>query len=84
MPREGDGGPPGSVGYWKGKGPGQDWTRYDQGGNVQTPEQAHPNPLPAEPTAEPPPPVETPTVTEPTVVEPPIIEGPIIEGPIIW
>jgi RHS repeat-associated protein len=84
VPREGDGGPPGSVGYWKGKEPGQDWTRYDQGGNVQTPEQAHPNPLPAEPTAEPPPSVETPTVTEPTVVEPPIIEGPIIEGPIIW
>jgi RHS repeat-associated protein len=47
VPPEGQGGPPGSQGYWKVKGPGQGgWCRFDQQGNPQTPEEAHPNPNP--------------------------------------
>jgi len=51
VPPEGQGGPPGSKGYWKGKGPGQEgaggpWQRYDQSGRPITPGEAHPNPMP--------------------------------------
>jgi RHS repeat-associated protein len=43
------GGPPGSQGYWKTNTPRTPWTRFDRNGNPITEEQAHPNPLPANP-----------------------------------
>ncbi len=43
VPADGDGGPPGSEGYWKVNKPGtKGWTRFDQMGRPLTPEQAHP------------------------------------------
>jgi RHS repeat-associated protein len=43
VPPDGEGGPPGSQGYWKTRQPGQGWgQRYDQKGNPITPEEAHP------------------------------------------
>jgi RHS repeat-associated protein len=49
VPPEGEGGPPGSEGYWKKNQPGQKgWDRYDQEGNPKTPEEVHPNPQPTE------------------------------------
>jgi len=74
VPREGEGGPPGSTGYWKTKTPGQDgWSRYDLNGNPITPEVAHPGPTE---------PIELPGPVEP--VEPIDPIGPIepIEIPI--
>ena len=53
---EGEGGPPGSDGYWKFKEPGSKWQRYDIQGNPLSPENAHPNP-PPEKTGPMPPPV---------------------------
>ncbi|WP_158814203.1 RHS repeat-associated core domain-containing protein [Methylocapsa sp. S129] len=42
VPPEGQGGPPGSIGYWKTLiGPGK-WQRWDSEANPITPEQAHP------------------------------------------
>lgn len=49
VPPEGKGGPPGSEGYWKTTSPIGEICRYDQAGNKITAEQAHPNPLPANP-----------------------------------
>ena len=50
VPAEGDGGPPGSEGYWKTKEMGQKgWSRFDQSGNPITPEQAHPGSKPPAP-----------------------------------
>jgi hypothetical protein len=44
VPPEGEGGPPGSKGYWKVNEPGQKgWQRFDLKGNQITPEQAHPS-----------------------------------------
>ncbi len=43
VPADGDGGPPGSKGYWKVNEPGtKGWNRFDQMGRPITPEQAHP------------------------------------------
>ncbi len=43
VPPEGEGGPPGSKGYWKTRQPGEGWgQRYDANGKPVTPEQAHP------------------------------------------
>lgn len=45
VPPEGQGGPPGSRGYWKTNMPQQKgWQRYDRIGNPITPGQAHPSP----------------------------------------
>lgn len=52
VPSQGQGGPPGSQGYWKVQtgGSGQ-WNRYSQNGIPITEQQAHPNPPPANPLA---------------------------------
>ena len=43
VPRQSQGGPPGSRGYWKVQIPGQKgWSRYTREGKAITPEQAHP------------------------------------------
>jgi RHS repeat-associated protein len=43
VPPDGDGGPPGSPGYWKTNQPGESgWNRFDRAGKPITPEQAHP------------------------------------------
>ncbi|NTF59471.1 peptidase C39 [Agrobacterium rhizogenes] len=42
VPPEGQGGPPGSQGYWKAKGPNSSWQRYDQRGAGISPDEAHP------------------------------------------
>ncbi len=43
VPPQGQGGPPGSNGYWKTNQPGQSgWQRYSQNGTPITPQQAHP------------------------------------------
>jgi hypothetical protein len=45
VPPEGQGGPPGSGGYWKTQKPGEGWgQRFDRNGKPITPEQAHPGP----------------------------------------
>jgi RHS repeat-associated protein len=45
VPAEGEGGPPGSKGYWKTQTGGQQgWSRFDIRGTPITPEQAHPRP----------------------------------------
>ena len=42
VPSEGDGGPPGSKGYWKTNQPGEKgWQRYDMKGNPIGPDEAH-------------------------------------------
>jgi len=47
VPPEGEGGPPGSSGYWKVNQPGQKgWQRYDLKGNPIKPEEAHKLPWP--------------------------------------
>ncbi len=74
VPPAGQGGPPGSQGYWKTQSPGQKgWQRYDNNGNPITPDQAHPgNPAPPDPTP------ATPTPAEPAPAEPtPIPEVPL-------
>ncbi|MCP4491061.1 MAG: hypothetical protein GY820_27660, partial [Gammaproteobacteria bacterium] len=44
VPPEGQGGPPGSKGYWKTQQAGQKgWQRYSSGGQSQTAEQSHPS-----------------------------------------
>ncbi|MGM4986084.1 RHS repeat-associated core domain-containing protein [Rhizobium sp. 11_C7_N12_5] len=42
VPPEGQGGPPGSQGYWKAKGPNSSWQRYNQSGTGISPDEAHP------------------------------------------
>lgn len=42
VPPEAEGGPPGSQGYWKAKGPNTPWERYNQRGGGISPEEAHP------------------------------------------
>jgi RHS repeat-associated protein len=43
VPAGGDGGPPGSEGYWKTNQPGvKGWQRFNRGGTAITPEEAHP------------------------------------------
>ncbi|MBS1165544.1 MAG: wapA1 [Proteobacteria bacterium] len=50
VPPQGEGGPPGSQGYWKTQMSGQKgWSRYDQSGSPITPNEAHPNTLPSNP-----------------------------------
>jgi len=45
VPADGQGGPPGSQGYWKVNEAGKKgWARYDQSGRPITPQQAHPGP----------------------------------------
>ena len=52
VPPEGQGGTPGSKGYFKTNGPGQiGWQRYDLNGNPLTVEQAHRVPTPKIPTS---------------------------------
>lgn len=48
VPEEGEGGPPGSKGYWKANMPGQKgWDRYDRGtGDPISPDEAHPGNVP--------------------------------------
>ncbi|QDE39877.1 RHS repeat-associated core domain-containing protein [Luteibacter pinisoli] len=87
VPREEDGGTPGSKGYWKTQTPGmKGWQRYDQQGNPMTAEEAHPRPSPrpsrpAEPVEEPLP--ETPGIPETPVIEPIEPIPPIFEPPIL-
>jgi RHS repeat-associated protein len=47
VPPEGQGGPPGSKGYWKAQAPGErGWNRYTQSGQpFANAESAHPNPI---------------------------------------
>jgi len=87
VPREEDGGTPGSRGYWKTQTPGvKGWQRYDQQGNPMTAEEAHPRPSPgpsrpAEPVEDPLP--ETPGIPETPVIEPIEPIPPIFEPPIL-
>jgi len=46
VPPAGQGGPPGSVGYWKVKFPGMDWSRFNQAGRSISAAQAHKIPIP--------------------------------------
>jgi RHS repeat-associated protein len=44
VPPIGEGGPPGSIGYWKTKVPGASgWERWSTGGKPLTPQEAHPS-----------------------------------------
>jgi len=43
VPPEGQGGPPGSSGYWKINQPGGGWQRFDPAGKPITAQEAHPN-----------------------------------------
>ena len=43
VPPAGEGGPPGSAGYWKTQNPGGGWQRWNTIGKPITPEQAHPS-----------------------------------------
>lgn len=50
VPPANEGGPPGSIGYWKTKDPSQrGWRHFSLEGVEITAEQAHPNPLPENP-----------------------------------
>jgi len=50
VPPEQEGGPPGSQGYWKTQSGGSgDFNRFNQKAEPIGPEEAHPNPLPANP-----------------------------------
>jgi RHS repeat-associated protein len=49
VPPEGEGGPPGSQGYWKTQAPQQSgWSRFSQAGEPISPGEAHPGPGPGQ------------------------------------
>ena len=77
----GNGGPPGSVGYWKTKTPSTPWMRFDQSGRSITPEQAHPNPPPSSTKTEAPTKTDAPMPGSPTEPVPEVPEVPFILPP---
>jgi len=79
VPKEAEGGPPGSKGYWKTQPPNQKgWQRFDQGGKPITPDEAHPGPGPRPPL----PPLVPPVVPAIPILPPlPLTVDPCVVAP---